>query len=159
MRKGVITACILRDLEMVKLLLSKGAKVDYENSKTFTPLLLACLGHHIEVIEVLLDYGADPYKKNKNWLTPYGVANLKERELIEKHGPSKGIRVLQKLGVYNPIAGNYGVDENGTDFDDALAEYMGKGDKKRNKKSKKSKKSKNNKIKSNINLKKSKKRL
>jgi hypothetical protein len=85
------------------------------------------------------------------------MANSKERKFIDSwNGPLKGIRVLKKLGVYNPIAGEYGVDENGLDFDETLSAYMGEGRKKRNKKSKKSK---NNKIKSNINLKKSKKKI
>jgi ankyrin repeat protein len=122
----LLIASSLKHLEMVELLLSKGAEVNYENKRTITPLFMACLNNNIEVIEVLLHYGAEPHKRNKKWQTPYGVGSDNVKKFIDSwNGHFKGIRVLKKLCVYNPIACEYGLDENGFGFDECLSKFMG----------------------------------
>jgi ankyrin repeat protein len=122
----LLIASSLRHFEMVELLLSKGAEVNYENKRTITPLFMACLSNNIEVIEILLHYGAEPHKQNKKCQTPYGVGSNVVKKFIDSwNGPLKGIRVLKKLCVYNPIACEYGLDENGFGFDECLSNFMG----------------------------------
>jgi ankyrin repeat protein len=122
----LLIASSLKHLEMVELLLSKGAEVNYENKRTITPLFMACLNNNIGVIEVLLHYGAEPHKRNKKLQTPYGVGSDNVKKFIDSwNGHFKGIRVLKKLCVYNPIACEYGLDENGFGFDECLSKFMG----------------------------------
>lgn len=46
-------------LEIVEMLLDKGANVNYMNYTDKTPLITASINGHLDIVQVLLDYGAD----------------------------------------------------------------------------------------------------
>lgn len=62
-------------LEVVKLLLQKGASVDAAEAHSgWTPLLWAANQRHADVVRYLLDRGADPNRKTQIGKTPLSVA-------------------------------------------------------------------------------------
>jgi ankyrin repeat protein len=48
-------------MEVVALLLERGADVDASNKAGWTPLIAAVLSGHTEVVRLLLERGADPH--------------------------------------------------------------------------------------------------
>ena len=60
-------ACQKGHLELVRLLVEKGAGVDIEGCNMFTPLYMACQKGHLEIVQVLLEMGADINKSNGGW--------------------------------------------------------------------------------------------
>lgn len=83
-------ACMTGSLEMVKLLISKGADVDAENYVKETPLLQAVYNGNSEIVEILLKNGADVEVRTENDRTALMIAatngNLKNVELLIKEG-------------------------------------------------------------------------
>lgn len=69
--------------EIAKLLLSKGAKVNIQDSKGNTPLHAAALTGNLEVAKLLLSHGADPHVKNKSGQTPLQCAIQLRRHKVE----------------------------------------------------------------------------
>ncbi|XP_044742473.1 ankyrin-3-like [Chrysoperla carnea] len=94
--KGYVLLCEAlknRHLEMAKLLLTSGSKVNSKNSyqnPSNTPLHLAAINGDIEIIKMLLNRGADINAKNFNGKTPLhdAIENNKVEitELLLKHG-------------------------------------------------------------------------
>lgn len=62
------------DLEMAKLLVSRGARVDEPNPWGWTGLMFAALNGHIEIAEFLLEQGADPSVNDKNGFNARKIA-------------------------------------------------------------------------------------
>ena len=60
-------------LEVVKLLLSKGANINCKTAKYYTPLMLACLRGSLELVKYLVAHGADI-----NYVDPVGYTVLHE---------------------------------------------------------------------------------
>ena len=58
-------------LEIVKLLLERGANVNEKDIFCFTPLFCASINNHLEIVKVLLEYGANVNEKNK-----WGITSL-----------------------------------------------------------------------------------
>jgi len=71
-------------LELVKLLLEKGAAVDVRDAKEFTPLMFAAAGGHLKLVRLLVDAGADIALEQADGKTARDLADTKERdEVIE----------------------------------------------------------------------------
>ena len=70
-------ACEKGRLQMVILLVGKGASIHLVNNGLKTPLHVACRHGHTDVCIFLLDRGADPYAKDNENKTPLG--------LLDKH--------------------------------------------------------------------------
>ena len=77
-------ACEKKDLEMVRILLAKGAQVDIANEMELTPLLIACDQDDTEVAKLLLEKGANPQVKNAFGRTPLDIAEAHENETMKK---------------------------------------------------------------------------
>jgi hypothetical protein len=77
----LLRACAQGNLDMVKLLLGAGARVEERAKDLASPLHLACREGKLDVVEYLLDHGADPYALDANRETPLQVADAKQLEL------------------------------------------------------------------------------
>ena len=84
---SLMIACDDGSLDMVKLLISRGADVNYENGRNRTPLILATESkspYDFQMIDMLISEGADVNKSTKNGntvllsATKYGDQNLME---------------------------------------------------------------------------------
>ena len=79
-------------MEVVKVLVEKGADINKAMNDGFTPLLMASLKGHVEVVGVLVENGADINKANNDGYTPLIIAEaLGHSEivaLLESHSPS-----------------------------------------------------------------------
>lgn len=99
------------DIEMMKILRSKGANVNPQNREVDTPLHIAVKQGHIEVVKKLLEWGANVNIKNPYQKTPLHIAC--ENRHVEVVG------ILSKKGAYlNADDGSwktplYGAVENG----------------------------------------------
>jgi ankyrin repeat protein len=78
-------------IEVVKLLLEKGADVNGHNEGGETPLHYAAWGGHVKVMEILLDHGANPTLKGTGCGTPMQWAG--------RGGQIEAIKVLMRYGV------------------------------------------------------------
>ena len=89
-----------RDINIIKLLLSKGADPNIADcaSTDWTPLHLACCSDNsyllYEIVELLLDNNANPNVKDYKGKTPlyYATNSLKIRELLLKRGANPNIK-------------------------------------------------------------------
>ena len=64
-------------LEVVALLLGKGAQVDLPTKQGWTPLGISAEKGHAAVARLLLQYGADPLHRTNNGDTPLSAATPK----------------------------------------------------------------------------------
>ncbi|MEJ2245809.1 MAG: ankyrin repeat domain-containing protein [Acidobacteriota bacterium] len=90
--------------EIVKLLLSAGAKVNAEGKNDMTALYLASLNNHIEIAGLLLSAGAKVDAKDNNGVTALYLASLRNHPEIVKLLLSAGAKVNAKdnFGI-NPM--------------------------------------------------------
>ena len=56
---GAIDECISSCMQVVELLLAKGANFEHRNVSDYTPLSLAASGGYVNIIKLLLRAGAD----------------------------------------------------------------------------------------------------
>jgi len=127
------------DIELVKLVLGKGADVNVKDRHGSTPLHAACAAGHFGIAKLLLDHGANPEARNVNDRTPLHIAAVSSyshhpgREAIvdwyREHCPELADKVLGDTneGTVIAVAGNdnelmsirkllhMGVDVNGFD--------------------------------------------
>jgi len=86
------------DIELVKLLLEKGADVNVKDQRGFTPLHKACGLGRFRIAKFLLDHGANPEARNVNDRTPLHIAAGPGREAIidwyREHCPELADKVL-----------------------------------------------------------------
>jgi len=89
-------ACILGHLEVVKLLLNKGADVNIQDDLGVTPLHHACYKGHIVIVQVLLDFGAScNITSNYSETSLHKACKLGYIEIIEillDHGAAQNIK-------------------------------------------------------------------
>ncbi|XP_055838337.1 ankyrin-3-like [Episyrphus balteatus] len=78
------------DLEIVKVLLKKGANVNFKTADGLTSLHLACKTGNVEIIDLLLSSNADINAREHNKLTPLYIAVENSRreaaKLLMDHG-------------------------------------------------------------------------
>jgi len=76
--------------EVAKILVEKGANVNYSYEGGFTPLIHAAHAGNLELVKLLLEKGADPNAKNSEGKTPMAYARDKGHnkvvELLKTHG-------------------------------------------------------------------------
>ena len=58
-REALHMACRNKHLQLIELLIDRGADVNIPDNDKWTPLYTACYFENIEIIKLLLDYGAD----------------------------------------------------------------------------------------------------
>ena len=63
-------------LEVVRLLVEKGADMDKGRDNGLTPLLAACYAGHLEIVRLLVEAGADKDKVKNDGCTPLLVASI-----------------------------------------------------------------------------------
>lgn len=78
-------ACDRANLELVKLLVSKGAKINEKSGySNQTPLFEAMYPDNYELVKFLLEKGADPNAKDKNGNTPmFSLNSCKDKRIPE----------------------------------------------------------------------------
>merc|ERR1711871_1649039 len=104
-------ACQGGHVDVVRLLLEKGAAVDRTFRTGATPLYIACSNGHVAVATLLLDKGAAVDRPNKNGATPLSIAKERGHETIVTLLESK---LLESLP---PPAPQSGADECKICFD------------------------------------------
>lgn len=72
-------------VEIVKLLLEKGANPDILDEGSTTPLAYAACGGHVEVMEILIAHGADPAQRRVMELAAMG-GHIEPVEVLLEHG-------------------------------------------------------------------------
>jgi len=86
-------ACEKGHLEVVRLLMDRGADLEKADNTGCTPLLIACGRGHLEVARLLLDRGADTEKADSNGETPLSDAcykgHLEVARLLIDRGANK----------------------------------------------------------------------
>lgn len=86
----LIVAAANSSVEMVDLLIERGANVDKANQNQITPLLSACLTGRLEVVKYLLDKNAKVDAKSKSGLTVLQAAVIRDDPemigLLASHG-------------------------------------------------------------------------
>ncbi|KAJ8878081.1 hypothetical protein PR048_022545 [Dryococelus australis] len=71
-------------VNLVKLLLSRGADANMSNNEGNTPLMLTIRGGHIDVVKALVEAGANTTLRNVNGVNPLDEARLRNRtEIVE----------------------------------------------------------------------------
>ncbi|KAI3409847.1 hypothetical protein GPALN_006221 [Globodera pallida] len=83
--KGLLYASQAGKADLVRLLLSKGARVDWTTDQGFSPLFLAAREGHLEVCKLLIAKGADTNQKTNNGVSPWLIACGKGRLDIGGH--------------------------------------------------------------------------
>lgn len=102
-------ACYHGHLEVVRLLIERGADKGVAGNDGRTPLYSACYHGHLEVVRLLLEYGADTDATDENGDTPLYYACFEGRLGV--------IKLLLQRGA-TPIQG----DDDAADFpDDSIA--------------------------------------
>lgn len=73
-----------QQVDVVELLLSKGAKVDVKAARGYTPLHKSAFGGHLELTKILLDHGADPGAETDEGRTPLDIAIERGHDAVAK---------------------------------------------------------------------------
>ena len=69
-------ACYLGRIEMVRMLIARGIKVDEPDKAGYKPIHWACLNGHLECVEELIKHGVD-LTMTVGGLTPYQMCRLR----------------------------------------------------------------------------------
>ena len=111
-RTPLIVAAQAGELEVVKYLISKGAKLDKIDKNGFTALSIACFCNHFEVVDYLVKKGADVICLN-NKIPPIAAAiynnNLDIIKYLLDHGVPLNSRFWTDPLTYATIANNYDI--------------------------------------------------
>ena len=78
----------MNHVDIVKLLLEKGANIEQHNNKG-TPLLIACEMNHVDIVKLLLEKGA-----NKYYMDVWGQTAL---DIATDHDNTKIIALLNSV--------------------------------------------------------------
>lgn len=124
---GFIVAGENNRLEIVKILLEKGANVDFQNKYGYTTLILTSYEGHEKLVDFLLDFGA-----NLNIIDNFGQnafisASLRGRTEIMKKLLKKGVNEKQKdirskTGLFTYV---FELEEIDPDFLEFFIEHIG----------------------------------
>lgn len=100
----LLTACLDGSLDVIKLLLKKGAEINIQDDLGNTPLGGACWSARVDIVLFLLDQGADPRIVSKDNFSPlFLLCNQGDGD------PSPIIRLLEKgAGTTVNIKTKYG---------------------------------------------------
>ncbi|WP_298793561.1 ankyrin repeat domain-containing protein [uncultured Allomuricauda sp.] len=120
----LVTAAELGLLDMVKVLLSKGANIDGMNPTGHTALNRAVYFKNFEVVDYLLNQGADVNKTDKRYiLTPLIAAAIKNNVTAGKELIASGadINITDKINNFSPLI--WAVVYGNRDFVEMLMPY------------------------------------
>jgi ankyrin repeat protein len=100
--KGGMTAlhmaCMHGHLEVVQILLDRGANVHVRDNNGSFPLHVAAAFNHADVCRLLLEYGADPDRKDWRNMTALEVAQQNKAErAVAMLGDSKAVEACRSL--------------------------------------------------------------
>ena len=99
---ALATAAGLGYVEIVRLLLDRGAEINVRNSKGMTPLLMAAHGGRTEIVSMLIKAGADVDTPEREYgFTPLIVASSK--------GHAETVEALLDAGADENIRANNGL--------------------------------------------------
>jgi hypothetical protein len=102
----LLCACRKGHVEVIKLLLDRGAEVDRVDSNGFTALGWACRKGHVEVIKLLLDRGAKVDRAGSDGSTALRRAchggHVEVVKLLLEHGASPDLTALPGLPFTDP---------------------------------------------------------
>lgn len=94
-----------KNVEMVNLLVSRGADVNYRTKSGLTPLLLFCQNGKVDVAQTLLEYGADINVIDSDGWTPLMYACFRGEGclagMLVRHGAN--VNVSDEFGA-NPLS-------------------------------------------------------
>jgi hypothetical protein len=93
---GALLHTHINNVEVVNLLLSKGANINVKNQRGETPLFLAADYKYIEVVKLLLDKGVDINQVSHDGQTAYQVATPKIKAIIMEHEKQKWNRLHEQ---------------------------------------------------------------
>nr|WP_299172059.1 ankyrin repeat domain-containing protein [uncultured Allomuricauda sp.] len=120
----LVTAAELGLLDMVKVLLSKGANIDGMNPTGHTALNRAVYFKNFEVVDYLLNQGADVNKTDERYiLTPLIAAAIKNNVTAGKELIASGadINITDKINNFSPLI--WAVVYGNRDFVEMLMPY------------------------------------
>jgi len=89
-------------LEIIKLLLSRGANINHKNNISWTALMYACDYGHIEIVKLLLDNEADINHTDGNGYNALFIAKHNDSTEIVKLIEEKIKLLEEKIPVTNP---------------------------------------------------------
>lgn len=93
--QALITACKLRNVKMVRLLLEHGADPNAQNSQA---LITASMNPNTEIIKLLLEHGADPNARNSQALLTASVnEDIEVIKLLLEYGANPNAKNSQAL--------------------------------------------------------------
>jgi ankyrin repeat protein len=81
-------------VEMVRLLLAKGANVDSQAGR-YSPLAVAARNGSVEVVRFLLNMGANAHLESEMEYSPLEIA----REILENSGPELAKRIEEVIDI------------------------------------------------------------
>ena len=73
-RTALYYACRNGSLDLIQILLDKGANIELRNHHGFTPIYCASLHNQPHIIQLLHDYGGNIYKTDAGGLSPLHIA-------------------------------------------------------------------------------------
>ena len=88
---AVFNAVSEKEVEVVELLLRKGANPNIQDISGVTPLMKACLLNDQEIVNVLIEYYADPYLKQTRGNDAF---------YYDKTGLLDEFKVVERLGTF-----------------------------------------------------------
>ncbi|OAQ89061.1 ankyrin repeat domain-containing protein 52 [Purpureocillium lilacinum] len=99
-RSALFVACANGNIDVVDILLEKGADITIASNSGWTPMDVASYSGHAEVVKLLLEKGADITIADNNGRTPVHSAS--------RNGHVKVVKLLLEKGAAIAIAGNNG---------------------------------------------------
>ncbi|KAK7426549.1 hypothetical protein QQZ08_007008 [Neonectria magnoliae] len=99
-RSALGIACSTGSINIVNVLLEKGANIAVASENGWTPLNMASSNGHVEVVKLLLEKGANTAVADNNGWTPLHAASI--------HGHVEVVKLLLKKGANTAVASENG---------------------------------------------------
>lgn len=118
-------------IELIKLLIEKGADINAQNNDGWSPLHNAVNNKDIDAVKVLIKHGANVNAKDGNGFTPLWSCVIGYSLLDENEDPDVDIKIAQlllKAGADTKAKDEYGetiFSEDGINYDDnPVTDYL-----------------------------------
>ena len=80
----LMRACVSGQIEIIRMLIGRGADVNATNELGWTLLMIATLNKKSQVVSLLIQSGADPYIKSEQGRTALDMADLGDSEELQE---------------------------------------------------------------------------